>query len=136
MTSKSTITRFLNSLGLSDLERIYDLSIVEFARDKDNSAKWIIILNKTNPWDYDVFAAFLNGLAQITYPYDLTFTYTYEPTPLDIINLFDPWYQANYHLPSNQKINIVSGNMIEFVFASEATYINNEQMLKDFQSLL
>lgn len=136
MTSKSTITRFLNSLGLSDLERFYDLSIVEFARDKDNSAKWIIVLNKTNPWDYDVFAAFLNGLAQITYPYDLTFTYTYEPTPLDIINLFDPWYQANYHLPSNQKINIVSGNMIEFVFASEATYINNEQMLKDFQSLL
>lgn len=136
MTTRATLTRFLNSLGLDDLERFHDLTITRFERDKHNRSKWLITINKENAWDYEVFSVFLRGLDHCSYPFEITFTYTYQPTPLDAISLFDPWYQTIYHSPSRQEINIVAGNILEFVFSTASEYEDNASMLKEFQSFL
>ena len=128
------MVRFLTSLEIKDIDR-FDLDFDLVSRNQFIREQIDMFIVKDTPWDYSLLEEFQNGLAIIGYPYTIQFSYKVKPTVYDAIRLFDDWhrshnrYQAEIHLDG-------SGDIITFVYSSEAQKEEYEQVVKDYKEFL
>ena len=92
--------RFLESIGIVDAER-FDLDFDLVARDPYERNKVNMHIAKNSPWEYSALEEFQEGLAKVTYPVDIRFSYINAPSVYDCLSLFNGWYLSVYHAARN-----------------------------------
>jgi DNA polymerase-3 subunit alpha (Gram-positive type) len=127
--------RFLNSIGLNDIER-FDLDFALVGRDKSNKNKVLLSIIKDTPWDYALLQEFQMALGNITYQYSIRFSYNMGPTSSSVTSLFEAWYFDTYHGISpftfgKEKKGVISVNLPSSLDKKSALAI-----ISDFNALL
>lgn len=130
----SKMERFLNSIGLKDIDR-FDLDFEAVARRKTDRNICDMIIVKNTPWEFSLLEEFMDALSTIQYQYTITFNYIKKPTVNDAIALFDEWHRYHNRFPSNLVLEEID-NKIGFVFANDQEKVDNEEVIKDFKEFL
>ncbi len=128
------MVRFLNYLAIKNIER-FDMDFDLVARNPFVREQVDMLIVKDTPWDYSLLEEFQNGLAIISYPYSLQFSYKHKPTVYDAIKLFEDWHRSHNRYPSKIKLE-GNGNIITFIYESEEQKQEYEQVTKDFIEFL
>ena len=127
--------RFLNSIGINNIDD-FDMSFELVGRNRFKKEQIDMVIAKTHPWNYDLWCRFQMALMNITYPYNLRFSYINKPTSDNVIQLLSDWYMSLYHLPIALNIKIIDIEHIEVVFADEKEANQFESIIKDFKDFL
>ena len=127
--------RFLNSIGINNIDD-FDFSFELVGRNRFKKEQIDMVIAKTHPWNYDLWCTFQLALLNITYPYNLRFSYINKPTSDNVIQLLNDWYTSIYHLPFALNIKVIDIEHIEIVFADEKEADQFESIIKDFKDYL
>ncbi len=131
---KEKMKRFLNSIGINDVER-FDMDFDLVGRNPFVREQVDMIICKETPWEYSLLEQFLESLNKIDYPYQMTFSYKKAPSTYDAIKLFDDWHRSRNRFNANLDIS-ANGQIICFSFANEEEKSKNTQVLMDFKDFL
>ena len=101
---KDMMIRFLKSIHIENIED-FDMDFDYCMRDRFEASKWQMQITKDTPWRYDLLRQFQEALLNITYSYNLRFSYRVTITPEDAINLFYDWYQTTYRFPCSYDVD-------------------------------
>lgn len=85
------MVRFLVSIGIHDVDFFSDLSFEVANWDSPAHRVFYMTIRKNNPWDSELLDEFKSALENITYKYELRFSYVNTPKLEDVKNLFDSW---------------------------------------------
>ncbi|MCQ2771751.1 MAG: PHP domain-containing protein, partial [Bacilli bacterium] len=85
------MNRFLNSIGILDVEYFSDLSFEVAKWDSNDKKLFCMTIKKNSPWDPELLEEFKQGLDLITYRYVLRFSYVNQPRLIDVKKLFESW---------------------------------------------
>lgn len=128
------IIRFLNSIKIENIND-FDMSFDLCARNILNNKEWDMVILKNTPWQYHLLEQFINALSNITYSYNLSFSYLKQPNIYDAMSLFEEWYQTLYHLPSPYTLKS-NGDTITLTYTDKNLEQETFMVCKDFKSLL
>ena len=128
------MVRFLNSIGIFNVDD-FDIDFDMLGKNRFKKDQLDMVIVKNTPWDYYLLRQFQDGLATITYPYSIRFSYINRPTGDDVQSLLKDWYQTIYHIPSNINLEI-SEYIIHIVYMGEEEEKRLSPILKDFMSFL
>ena len=128
------MVRFLKSIGIENVDD-FDLSFDLCARNPFSKDQIDMVIVKKTPWKYHLLRKFQDGLNTIAYKYTLAFSYIERPTYLDVLSLFDDWFQTLYRYPSPLYISGIDNKLT-------VQYENDEQceqfgpVINDFKDFL
>ena len=128
------MTRFLTSIKLENLDR-FDMDFDYVARNENNKEQVDMMIVKKTPWNDDLLDEFLDALENISYPYEMNFSYIEKPTGSDAVDLFENWHYRHNHYNSNLKISGFGSN-VNFYFQNEEEKTKNQNTVKDFKEFL
>ena len=131
------MVRFLNSIGIFNVED-FDLDFDMICRNRFNNKQFDMMIVKIDPWIYQYLHQFIDGLANINYPYTLAFSYKNKPSIEDVANLFNDWYQTIYRMATKVRLEGVEGkdNVINIIYPNEQSQIINGDAINDFKDFL
>ncbi len=130
------ILRFLRSIHIENTDD-FDVSFEMLGKDVLKPQQLNMVILKNTPWEYHLLRQFMDGLQTITYPYMLRFSYLKRPDYLNVISLFDDWYQTLYHLPHDLCIKgDPYRDHIVVVYDSEEKKAKYTEIIKDFKDFL
>jgi len=128
------MVRFLKHIGIENTDR-FDMDFDLVTRNQFIREQIDMIIVKDTPWEYSLLEEFQNGLAIIGYPYTITFSYKKKPNVYDAIRLFDDWHRAHNRFQAEIQLE-GTGDIITFVYSSEAQKEEYEQTVKDYIEFL
>ena len=131
----SKIARFLKSLHIENVED-FDVSFDMIGKNRFNEKQWDFVILKETPWEYKYLKQFIDGLAYINYPYTLRFSYLVRPNFLDVISIFEEWYQSIYHTENVLDISGDDKDRIYVEYKSEEQKDKYSAVIKDFKDFL
>jgi DNA polymerase III subunit alpha, Gram-positive type len=127
--------RFLMSIGINNTD-VYDMDFEMVGRDKNDHNSVHMTIRKETPWDPSLLEEFQDALSQISYAYDLRFSYAKEPSPDDAEQLFEGWYMSMYHGIAPLALVSKGQGQLQARIPPDANKRNIPPILKDFQGLL
>ena len=126
MNKSARMSKFLNSIGITDLD-IFDMDFISITKSEFDENLFIYNIKKETPWNYHQFEIFFNGLSSITsYNYKINFTYLSEIDDESIKNFVEDWYFNHYMAQPDFYMTFVD-NHINLIF-------DEQDDLNDFQS--
>lgn len=128
------MTRFLNSIGIHDIED-FDMHFDLCARNSFIKDQIDMVIVKDTPWAYHLLRKLMDGLNTIKYKYTIAFSYSSEPSGEDCKNLFIDWFQTLYRFRYDDEI-LIDGKELTFLVKDENEKKNIDSVLKDFQDFL
>lgn len=135
MTDK--MQRFLRSIEIYNIDD-FDLEFDMISKNRFNPKQFDMMIVKKTPWTYERIRQFQDALINIEYPYTLMFSYKERPTGVDVVNLFNDWYQTIYRTIPNLKFmaDEKREDYIDIVYPNEASEIIYKEAIKDFKDFL
>ena len=129
------MVRFLTSIGITEVDDFdLDFEMVGYDRFKKDQLNMVIV--KDTPWKYSYLRRFQDGLNTITYKYLLRFSYKVRPNYIDVLSLFEDWYQTIYRLPHNLNVLGDDNGYIRIEYEDEAEQEQYKSQINDFRSFL
>ena len=135
MTDK--MQRFLRSIEIYNIDD-FDIEFDMISKNRFNPKQFDMMIVKKTPWTYERIRQFQDALVNIDYPYTLMFSYKERPTGVDVVNLFNDWYQTIYRTIPNLKFmaDEKREDYIDIVYPNEASEIIYKEAIKDFKDFL
>ena len=129
--------RFLKSIGIENVDD-FDIDFDMISRNPFNPKQFDMMIVKQTPWTYEKIRQFQDALMNITYPYSLLFSYIDRPTGIDVVSLFDDWYQTIYRMAPKVKFfaREDKDGYIDVIYPSEESKIINSGAIEDFKDFL
>ncbi len=119
--------RFLNSIGISDVES-FDLDFDLVGMNAIDKSQVDMAVVKDTPWQYHLLERLQRGLIGIPYPYTITFSYKEKPSFYDAVHVIENWYRANYRTSLPFEFRDDHGNIV--------LTFNNEQKRDNFAPIM
>ena len=129
--------RFLKSININNIDD-FDMSFDLVKRDILNPEIWILRIIKDTPWTYDLLRQFQDALINITYQYNLQFSYRVKIKAANAYNLFFDWYQTINRFPCSFDVRLNDEkNKLEFIYTGlEVEKGEIQNTIDDFKDFL
>ena len=76
---KEKFVKFLKSIHIEDDMDFDDMSFLNITKSILDKNTFIYIIEKNNPWEYQILDKFINALTNITtYKYEINFVYNFK----------------------------------------------------------
>ena len=135
MTDK--MIRFLNKIEIFNIED-FDIDFDMISKNRFNPKQFDMMIVKSTPWTFERIREFQEALMNIDFPYTLTFSYKERPSGVDVVHLFNDWYQTNYR--SIPKLKFLADekrdDYIDIVYPNEESQIIYSEAIKEFKDFL
>ena len=135
MTDK--LVRFLNSIEIYNVDD-FDIEFDMICKNRFNPKKYDMMIVKQTPWTYERIRQFQDALVNIDYPYSLMFSYKERPSGVDVVHLFNDWYQTIYRTIPKLKFlaDEKRDGYIDIIYPNEISETIYKEAIKDFKDFL
>ena len=114
---KEKFVKFLKSIHIEDDMDFDDMSFLNITKSILDKNTFIYIIEKNNPWEYQILDKFINALTNITtYKYEINFVYNFKYQGDDVVKLVNDWYFTKTFSQPNFDLSVVENTLNLFFY--------------------
>lgn len=136
---KEKFVKFLKSIHIEDDMDFDDMSFLNITKSILDKNTFIYIIEKNNPWEYQILDKFINALTNITtYKYEINFVYNFKYLGDDVVKLVNDWYFTKTFSQPNFDLSVVENTLNLFFYnnSDKDSFLEKKLDLEGFLNFL